>query len=85
MASEDLELSLPSGNPLVLLFGYLPLLLTVGVAAIAAKAVIWLFTLLVSGPIVAFLWRTRRRLADATKPFNGQRLFTDNQSREEVP
>lgn len=55
-----------SGNPLVLVFGYVPLLLTVGVAAIAAKAIIWLFTGVVAGPFVAFLWRARRRLADAT-------------------
>lgn len=64
MASEELEM-LPDVHPLVLLFGYLPLLLTVGVAAIVAKAVIWL-TLLIAGPFVALLWRTRRRLADAT-------------------
>ena len=37
-----------------------------GLAAIAAKAIIWLFTLVLAGPIVAYLWRTRRRLADAT-------------------
>jgi hypothetical protein len=56
---------LPEVHPLVLLFGYLPLLVTVGLAAIAAKAIIWLTALLV-GPFVALLWRTRRRLADAT-------------------
>jgi Zn-dependent protease with chaperone function len=56
MASEELEM-LPNVHPLVLLFGYLPLLLTVGVAAIAAKAVIWLTVLLI-GPFVALLWRT---------------------------
>jgi Zn-dependent protease with chaperone function len=66
MDSEEFELSLPWSNPLLLVFVYLPLLVTVAPAAVAAKAVIWLFTLLVSGPIVAFLWRTRRRLADAT-------------------
>jgi hypothetical protein len=64
MASEELEV-LPDVHPLVLLFGYLPLLLTLGVAAIAAKAIIW-FSLLVTGPFIAHLWRTRRRLADAT-------------------
>jgi hypothetical protein len=65
MSSEELE-DPPDLHPLVLLFFYLPLLLTVGVAAITAKTVIWFFTLIVAGPIVAFLWRTRRRLADAT-------------------
>ena len=65
MSSEELE-QLPDWHPLLLLFVYLPLLVTVGLAAIAAKTVIWLFTLVVAGPIVAFLWRTRRRLADAT-------------------
>ena len=65
MSSEELE-DIPDLHPLVLLFVYLPLLLTVGLAAIAAKAIIGLFTLVVAGPLVAFLWRTRRRLADAT-------------------
>jgi hypothetical protein len=64
-SSEELE-QLPDWHPMALLFVYLPLLLTVGVAAIAAKSIIWLFTLVVAGPVVAFLWRTRRRLADAT-------------------
>ena len=65
MSSEELE-QLPDWHPLVLLFLYVPLLLTVGLAAIAAKTIIWLFTLVLAGPIVAYLWRTRRRLADAT-------------------
>ena len=65
MSSEELE-QLPDLHPLVLLFVYLPLLLTVGLAAIAAKTIIGIFTLVVAGPIVAYLWRTRRRLADAT-------------------
>jgi Zn-dependent protease with chaperone function len=64
MDSAELE-QLPNLHPLVLLFGYLPLLVTVGLAAIVAKAVIWLFTLVLAGPLVAHLWRTRRRLADA--------------------
>jgi Zn-dependent protease with chaperone function len=64
MASEEVEM-LPDVHPLLLLFGYLPLLVTVGLAAIAAKAIIWLTALLI-GPFVALLWRTRRRLADAT-------------------
>jgi hypothetical protein len=50
---------------LVLLFGYLPILLTMGPAAIAGKALIWLTVFLMS-PFVSALWRTRRKLADAT-------------------
>ena len=65
MSSEELE-EIPDLHPLVLVFVYLPLLVTVGLAAIVSKTIIWLFTLVVAGPIVAFLWRTRRRLADAT-------------------
>ena len=64
MSSEELEL-LPNWHPLALLFGYLPLLLTVGLAAIASKTIIWL-TVLLTGPFVALLWRARRKLADAT-------------------
>jgi Zn-dependent protease with chaperone function len=64
MDSEELE-QLPRINPLALMFGYLPLLMTVAVVAIFSKTVIWLTTLLI-GPLVALLWRTRRRLADAT-------------------
>ncbi len=64
MASHDVEM-LPNWHPLALLFGYLPLLLTLGLASIAAKGIIWLTVLLI-GPFVALLWRTRRRLADAT-------------------
>ncbi len=37
-----------------------------GVASIAARTVVLLFTLLVSGPWIAVLWRSRRRLADAS-------------------
>jgi Zn-dependent protease with chaperone function len=62
--SDELEM-LPDAHPLVLLFGYLPLLVTLGLAAIAAKAIIWV-TVLLTGPFVAVRWRTRRRLADAT-------------------
>jgi len=64
MASHDVEM-LPDWHPLALLFGFLPLLLTLGLASIFAKAIIWLTALLI-GPFVALLWRTRRRLADAT-------------------
>jgi Zn-dependent protease with chaperone function len=62
--SDEFE-RLPDAHPLVLLFGYLPVLVTVGLAAIAAKAVIWL-TVFVMAPFVSLLWRTRRQLADAT-------------------
>jgi Zn-dependent protease with chaperone function len=55
----------PDAHPLVLLFGYLPVLVTVGPAAIAAKAIIWL-TVFVMAPFVSLLWRIRRKLADAT-------------------
>ncbi|HET8625527.1 MAG TPA: M48 family metalloprotease [Gemmatimonadales bacterium] len=64
MDSEELEM-LPDWHPLALMFVYLPLLLSVAVVAIFAKTVIWL-TALLMGPLVAFLWRTQRRLADAT-------------------
>ena len=52
--------------PLRAVFVAVPLYLTFGVGAIASKAAIALFTLLVFGPWVALLWRARRRLADAT-------------------
>jgi Zn-dependent protease with chaperone function len=44
----------------------LPLIATVGLASIAAKQSIALFTTLVLGPWLAAMWRARRRLADAT-------------------
>lgn len=62
--SDELE-EMPDVHPLVLLFGYAPVLLTIGPLAIAAKATIWL-TLFVMAPCVSVLWRTRRKLADAT-------------------
>jgi hypothetical protein len=63
MSSEELEM-LPDLNPLVLLVFYLPLLCTVAPLAIFAKTVIWL-TAMLTGPFIAILWRTRRKLADA--------------------
>jgi Zn-dependent protease with chaperone function len=60
------DIPLPDIHPLALLVFYVPLLITVAPAAITAKGVVWLFTTLVAGPWVAFLWRARRRLADAT-------------------
>jgi len=62
--SDEFE-RLPDAHPLVLLFGYLPVLVTMGLAAIAAKAIIW-FTVFLMSPFVSLLWRTRRKLADAT-------------------
>jgi Zn-dependent protease with chaperone function len=62
--SDEFELP-PDAHPLVLLFGYLPVLVTMGLAAIAAKAIIW-FTVFLMSPFVSLLWRTRRKLADAT-------------------
>jgi Zn-dependent protease with chaperone function len=62
--SDEFE-QLPDAHPLVLLFGYLPILVTVGLAAIAAKAIIWL-TVFVMAPSISALWRARRKLADAT-------------------
>jgi Zn-dependent protease with chaperone function len=62
--SDEFE-ELPDVHPLVALFGYGPVLMTVGPAAIAGKAIIWLTVMLVS-PFVSLLWRIRRKLADAT-------------------
>jgi Zn-dependent protease with chaperone function len=62
--SDEFE-RLPDVHPLVLLFGYAPILMTLGPAAIAAKAIIWP-TVLLMGPFVSVLWRARRKLADAT-------------------
>jgi hypothetical protein len=44
----------------------LPLLLTLGLASITFRATLELCTLLVFGPVMAWLWRSRRHLADAT-------------------
>jgi Zn-dependent protease with chaperone function len=65
-SATDTEAIMTSGShPLFDLFVTVPLLLTMGIASIAARAAIMLFTLLVSGPWIALLWRSRRRLADA--------------------
>jgi Zn-dependent protease with chaperone function len=45
---------------------YIPLVATFGLAVIAARQAIALFTNLVLGPWLAAMWRARRRLADAT-------------------
>jgi Zn-dependent protease with chaperone function len=45
---------------------YIPLAATFGLAVIAARQAIALFTNLVLGPWLAAMWRARRRLADAT-------------------
>ena len=62
--SDEFE-RLPDLHPLVLVFGYAPVLLTLGPAAIAAKAIIWL-SVFVMAPFISLLWRIRRKLADAT-------------------
>jgi Zn-dependent protease with chaperone function len=62
--SDEFE-ELPDLHPLVALFGYGPVLMTVGPAAIVGKGIIWLTVMLVS-PFVSLLWRIRRKLADAT-------------------
>jgi Zn-dependent protease with chaperone function len=43
-----------------------PMIATVGLATLAARQVIALFTLLVLGPWLSAMWRARRHLADAT-------------------
>ena len=55
-----------SGHPLHGCLVQLPLLLTLGVASIVLRVALELGTTLVFGPPMAWLWRTRRRLADAT-------------------
>ncbi len=62
--SDEFE-RLPDAHPLVVLFGYGPVLMTLGPAAIAGKAIIWL-TVFLMAPFVSVLWRARRKLADAT-------------------
>ncbi|HEX6107285.1 MAG TPA: hypothetical protein VFZ26_16985 [Gemmatimonadales bacterium] len=62
--SDEFE-RLPDAHPLVVLFVYGPVLMTLGPAAIAGKAIIWLTTFVMS-PFVSLLWRIRRKLADAT-------------------
>jgi Zn-dependent protease with chaperone function len=63
--SEEFDRSFLNVHPLVGLFVYVPLLVTLGPAAIAAKTITWL-ALFLTGPLVAVLWRSRRWLADAT-------------------
>ena len=69
------------------LFIDLPLYVTLGVGAIASKAAIAMFTLLVFGPWVSLLWRSRRRLADATavqltrNPYALARAVTEMEDR----
>ncbi len=63
--SEEFDRSVLNVHPLVGLFGYIPLLMTVGLAAIVAKTTTWL-TVFLTSPLVAQLWRSRRWLADAT-------------------
>jgi Zn-dependent protease with chaperone function len=44
----------------------LPFMLTMCLASIVARAAIGLFTIVVFGPVMALIWRTRKRLADAS-------------------
>jgi Zn-dependent protease with chaperone function len=62
--SDEFE-RLPDAHPLLVIFGYGPVLITMGPAAVAGKAIIWL-TVFVMSPCVSVLWRIRRKLADAT-------------------
>ena len=62
--SDEFE-QLPDAHPLVVVLGYGPVLITMGPAAVAGKAIIWL-TVFVMSPFVSLLWRIRRKLADAT-------------------
>jgi Zn-dependent protease with chaperone function len=65
-ANDDPITEVASGHPLVGCLVKLPLLLTLGLASITFRATLELATLLVFGPVMAWLWRARRRLADAT-------------------
>lgn len=65
---EDDDVVVLSGqfHPLTGCFVYLPLLVTLGLASIVFRATIELCTALIFGPVMAWLWRSRRNLADAT-------------------
>ena len=54
------------GHPLTGCFVQLPLLVTLGLASITFRAALELCAALVFGPVMAWLWRARRHLADAT-------------------
>ncbi|HEX6643753.1 MAG TPA: M48 family metalloprotease [Gemmatimonadales bacterium] len=54
------------GGVLVGLFVLIPVLATIGLASIAARQAASLFTVIGFGPWIAAMWRSRRRLADAT-------------------
>jgi hypothetical protein len=72
VALEEFFANLETINPRSVAHGcyiilvQIPLIATVGLASIAAKQSIALFTTLVLGPWLAAMWRVRRRLADAT-------------------
>lgn len=55
-----------AGHGCYIILVQIPLVAAVGLATIAAKQSIALFTNLVLGPWLAAMWRARRRLADAT-------------------
>jgi Zn-dependent protease with chaperone function len=63
---DDVMREITRRHPLHGCLVQLPLLLTLGLASITFRATLELATLLVFGPVMARLWRARRRLADAT-------------------
>lgn len=50
----------------ILVYAYLFLLLPLILGSIFARLILWMTTLFLLGPLLAFTWRTRRYLADAT-------------------
>lgn len=54
------------GHACAVIVIHIPVIATIGLASIAAKQSITLFTNLILGPWLAPMWRARRRLADAT-------------------
>ncbi|HEX6054083.1 MAG TPA: M48 family metalloprotease, partial [Gemmatimonadaceae bacterium] len=65
---ENLDTIRPEsvGHACAVIVIHIPLIATIGLASIAAKQSIGLFTNLILGPWLAPMWRARRRLADAT-------------------
>ncbi len=65
---ENLDTIRPEsvGHACAVIVIHIPVIATIGLASIAAKQSITLFTNLILGPWLAPMWRARRRLADAT-------------------
>ena len=65
---ENVESISPRSVPhaCTIMLVHIPLVATLGLAVIAARQAIGVFTTLVLGPWLAAMWRARRRLADAT-------------------